>query len=252
MNDSLLADLVSSDHGKEVHDEELLNILRETDRMVMGTQDIADEVDIGREAVRGRLSDLEDESRVRSTQIGRPWIWDLHPDERQEVVPPKIDRLVHAFGYIRDVFTVTRKLGMYLLMTGMVLIIAGLTAALPSAPVASVSGVLVVIGYYVVAVGGTTWAVGGGVHYATIIIERALQWRLERDAQPTQPNNRGQIDARLLIGLIALVLVGGPVIGAAVKMQSGFAASPVFSWPVATILAALFVLMLVFAILGID
>jgi hypothetical protein len=114
---SLLVDLVSTNDRKEVPDEQILNVLRENDRIAMGTQDIADAVDMSRQGVENRLDELELENRVRSQKIGNVLVWDLHPDERRDVVPPEIDRLVHAFDLIRDQFAMTRRLGMYILLS---------------------------------------------------------------------------------------------------------------------------------------
>lgn len=79
---SLLVDLVSTNDRKEVPDEQILNVLRENDRIAMGTQAIADAVDMSRQGVENRLDELELENRVQSQKIGNVLVWDLHPDER--------------------------------------------------------------------------------------------------------------------------------------------------------------------------
>lgn len=67
---SLLVDLVSTNDRKDVPDEQILNVLRENNRIAMGTQDIADAVDMSRQGVENRLDELELENRVQSQKIG--------------------------------------------------------------------------------------------------------------------------------------------------------------------------------------
>ena len=55
---SLLVDLVSTNDRKEVPDEQILNVLRENDRIAIGTQDIAVAVDMSRQGVENRLDEL--------------------------------------------------------------------------------------------------------------------------------------------------------------------------------------------------
>ena len=66
-------------------------------------------VGISRQGVENRLDDLEFQNRVRSAKISGVLVWDLHPEERGDVVPPETDRLVHAFDQIRDRFVMTRR-----------------------------------------------------------------------------------------------------------------------------------------------
>jgi len=252
-----LVEFVSTDDSKEVHDEEILNVLRKSDRIAMGTQDIADAVGMSRQGVENRLDELEQNDRVRSEKIGRVLVWDLHPDERREIVPPEIDRLVHAFDYVRDAFEGTRRLGVYILLTGFALIFTGLSTAITPTPIDFMATSLLVWGYGISAGGGAAWAVGGGTIFSTVIVERVAFKRLTGESLNSWSNSRdrpaghrGQIDVRFAAGLVVLFLIGGALVSAAAKLQTGLAATPAFSWVHATIVAILVLVALVAMILG--
>lgn len=252
-----LVELVSTKHSKEVHDEEILNVLRESDRIAMGTQEIADAVGMSRQGVENRLTTLERADRVRSEKIGRVLVWDLHPDERQQLVPPEIDRLVHAFDGVRDSFEGTRRLGVYILLTGFALIFTGLSTAITTTPIDFMATTLLVWGYGIAAGGGAAWVVGGGTQFATVIIEQVAFRRITgtslRAWSPSEDRptgHRGQINVQLLFGLVVLLLIGGALVTAATKLQAGLAASPAFSWIQASIIALLFLMAVVAMILG--
>lgn len=256
---SLLVDLVSTNDTKDVPDERILNVLRESNRIAMGTQEIADMVGMSRQGVENRLDDLELENRVRSEKIGGVLVWDLHPDERRDVVPPEIDRLAHVFDQIRDQFAMTRRLGMYILLTGFALIFTSLSTALATTPVDPFAETLLVWGYGIAAGGGAAWFVGGGTQFATIVTEHVVYWRLTGESLRTWEetdaavsSQRGQIDVRFAFGLFVLLLIGGALIGAAGDLQAGLAASPAFSWVEATLVAGLFLVALVAMVLGIE
>lgn len=175
---AILTDLVSSDDGKNVPDEQILNIFRKSSRVGIGTQELADVVGMSRQGVKNRLDDLEDEGRVRSEKIGDVLVWDLHPDERGEVVPPEINRLVHAFEKVRDQIGLTRRVGEYFLLTGFALIFTSLSTALTTTPIDPLADLLLVVGYATAAGGGVAWAIGGGAQLAVFVTERVVYWRL--------------------------------------------------------------------------
>lgn len=175
---SILVDAVATDDGTAVPDEQLLNVLRATDRIAMGTQEIADCVGMSRQGVENRLNALKQAGRVRSEKIGGVLVWDLHPEERREQVPPDIDRLVHAFDHVRDQFAMTRRLGMYILLTGFALIFTSLSTAITTTPVDPIAEPLLVWGYAVAAGGGAAWFVGGATQVTTIVTEHVVYRRL--------------------------------------------------------------------------
>lgn len=65
-------------------------------------------------------------------------------------------------------------------------------------------------------------------------------------------SQRGQLEPQHLLGAFVLILIGGPLIAAADDLQDGLATSPPFSEFWAGIIALLFLLALVFGILGIE
>ena len=256
---SLLVEVVSTNDTRAVRDEQILNVLRESNRIAMGTQEIADTVGMSRQGVENRLDELELQNRVRSAKIGGVLVWDLHPEERGDVVPPEIDRLVHAFDQIRDQFVMTRRLGMYILITGFALIFTGLSTALATTPVDPFADTLLVWGYGIAAGGGAAWFVGGGTQFATIVTEHVVYWRLTGKSLRTwkadgasAASQRGQIDVRFAFGLFVLLLIGGALFGAASDFQAGLVASPAFSWLGATVVSGLLLVALIAMILGIE
>lgn len=255
----ILVDLVSTDQPADVSDEHILNVLRLNTSIAMGTQEIADAIEMSRQGAENRLSDLRLENRVRSEKIGGVLVWDLHPDERREPVPPEIDRLVHAFDYVRGLFNPTRRLGLYLLFTGFALIFTGLTSAITSTPADGMTDMLLVWGYGIAAGGGAAWAIGGGTQFVTVIVEHVVYWRLTGtslsswSATETAPTEqRGQLDVRFIFGVVILLLIGGALLSAASKLQAGLSASPAFSEFAAGLIALLFLLALGAAILGVE
>ena len=65
-------------------------------------------------------------------------------------------------------------------------------------------------------------------------------------------SQRGQLEPQHLLGAFVLILIGGPLIAAAGDLQDGLATSPAFSEFWAGIIAVLFLLALVFGILGVE
>lgn len=254
-----LVELVSTNDSKPVHDEEILNVLRRSKRIAMGTQEIADAVDMSRQGVENRLKDLKTAERVRSEKIGGVLVWDLHPNERREVVPPEIDRLVHAFDYVRDSFEGARRVGMYILLTGFALIFTGLSTVVAPTPLDFMATSLLVWGYGIAAGGGAAWAVGGGTKYGTVIVERVAYRRLTGNSlgswsekKRLSAEQRGQITIRFAFGLFTLFLIGGTLVSAGSELQAGLAATSAFSWLQATVIALLILIALVVMILGIE
>lgn len=63
----------------ESHPSEVIqNILRETDDPVMGTQEIADRIDMSRQGAQNRFEDLEEEDKVAIRKIGDTLVWGLY------------------------------------------------------------------------------------------------------------------------------------------------------------------------------
>ena len=256
-----LSALVSTSGRETVHDEEILNVLRQNDDIAMGTTAISEEVGLTGEGVKNRLRQLESEDRVKSQEIGRTLIWDLESGERDQIVPPEIDRLVHAFDRVRGIFEFHSRVGVYFILAGFALIFAALTAAVTTAPPAieGISGQSLALGYAVTAAGGVMWVIGGGMQLGTVVTERLLYRELtgqrfgttgEPEAQSTE--QRGQLDPRILVGLFVLVLVAGPLLTAAIEMGTGLAAVDGVSPLYAVLFTVCVFAVIVMAILGLD
>lgn len=61
--------------GKQVSDEELLNVFRASSRPFMLTSDVVDNVAIQKRAVQKRLNKLEDDGRLEYLEAGSAHIW---------------------------------------------------------------------------------------------------------------------------------------------------------------------------------
>lgn len=255
-----LSDLVSTSGRETVHDEEILNVLRTSDDIAMGTSAIATEVGMSGEGVKQRLRSLVDDDRVRSQEIGQTLIWDLHPNERKQIVPPEIDRLVHAADRVRGLFDLHRRLGVYAILAGFALIFAALSAIVTTAPT-SVEGMvsqLLAVGYSLVAAGGIVWAFGGGLQLGTVVAERVLYRELANGrsvpstVEADEAQQRGQIEPRFLVGLVVLFFAGPALVSAAGDIHAALSAFDSIPPFYAVLLALLFLMGLCAAILGIE
>jgi predicted ArsR family transcriptional regulator len=63
-----------------IDDDEILDVLRESDDPFLGSSEVAGPLDIGREGTLKRLNELEAEGRVKKKKVGNVLIWWL-PDE---------------------------------------------------------------------------------------------------------------------------------------------------------------------------
>lgn len=78
---------------------------------------------------------------------------------------------------------------------------------------------------------------------------RAQLHRIEPDTSGTQ---RGQVDPQLIMGAFVLIVIAGPLIAAAVDIQSSLASTPAFSWFTGGVIALLIVAAIVAAALGLE
>lgn len=259
-------DYLSSDENRDVPSEAILNVLRRHDGPVLGTSDIADEIEMSGTGTKNRLEELEDEGRVVSQRVGNNLVWGLHPDERQKPVEPRIDRLVRSFDEIRETFKVTRFLGIAILLTGFALMFLGLTADVTATSLAVISpSKLVAYGYAVAAAGGAAWAIGGAITYGTSIAEHIATWRIKKLETEEAPDNRsvestetesstesarGQATPRFLLVWFVLIIMAKPVIRVGIEIYQQFVSLPSFSPFLAFAIATLLVVSIVMPVLA--
>lgn len=250
-------DIFSTNENTDVANEEVLNVLRRNEDLVMGTTSIAESIGMSRQGAQNRLEDLEEVGRVKSQKVGRTLVWGLHPEERQEPIPPEIDRLVRVLERTRHLFGPTKFIGGVVSIVGFLLIYLGLTGSLMSLTFPTVSnGTMIGLGWILVGVGGAMLLIGGSVIYGSLVTERFAQWRIRRRRLHDKKwpkdlaDQRGQIDPKFLLGVVVLILIAEPLIKAGIELQTGLAESPVFSPLLAAIFAILFILTIVLAILG--
>lgn len=178
-------DSLGSDDRLEPPNEELLNVIRTSDKRGVGTSEIVEAVDLGSDAVRKRLRGLEAEGRVESETIGSEedynFVWYIADEERTRPVNPKIDRLVHWCEWIKDVVEATLEAAKYIGFTGLALVVLSLTAAAEGLSLHSVDpSALIFVGWAVVVAAVVAMAVGGGLISAAVIVEKLGEGIVER------------------------------------------------------------------------
>ena len=253
-----LSEYLSADKNTGVSSEEILNVLRRSDDLVLGTATIAEAIDMSSQGAKDRLFPLEEDGRVVAQRVGNSdtLVWGLHPNERQEPVPPEIARLVKVFKPIRETLRVTKSLGGMILLTGFGIMFAGLTGAVVSTTTGVVSNSwLVAVGYAVAASGGGAWLVGGAVVYGTIIAERVARWKAshktgsEREnGENSKNSSRGQLTVRMVLGTFVVAILAPSLLILTEKLQSSLASTAAFSPVEALFIALLFTAAIVAAI----
>lgn len=251
-----LWDYLSTDENKDVPSEVILNILREIEDPVMGTQEIADRIDMSRQGAQNRLEDLEEENKVAKRKIGDTLVWGLHPGERQQPIAPEIDRMVRVFDRFRAFMQPTKFFGGLVLAIGFAMLYMGVTGVLVdlSNPVIG-NDLLTISGWAGVVIGALTWLVGFGVIYGTVVAERVALWRVRKNKVPNQStenrsDSRGQVSPRLVVGVFVLLVAAGPLIKAGIQIQTDLASSTTFSPVQALVIATSLIGIIVASILG--
>lgn len=243
-----LATLVATDEDNEYHTEAILNVFRERDDEIFGSSDIADAVGMTTDGATGRLKKMEKNGHVVGKQVGKPWVWTLHPDERRKAVPPTIDRLVYALDDFRTGFKIVLSFGWMVTMVGLLLLFWGVTDWLLSSSFQVMPVETALHGGWLIAlVGAVIGVVAGGGVVALLLIEKAAvrQVRKTRPPKqtgtPTPEESRGQVSPQTVLGVFVLVLIIGPLAALAVDLQQGLAESPAFSPGWAAVIAFLLI-----------
>lgn len=94
--------------GKQVSDEEILNVFRISDRPFMLTNDVVDDVAIEERAVQKRLKQLEEEDRLEYQEAGQAHIWWLADGEPTDPVGTRGARLLRAAMRARRLTSIAR------------------------------------------------------------------------------------------------------------------------------------------------
>lgn len=123
-------ELLSTEKEYDPPNEELLNVIRESDERGVGTSEIVAAVDLGHDAVRDRMRGMEAEGRVESITVGSQddysFVWFLADGERKDPVNPDIDRLVYWCDSMRAIAEEGRDSGQLSAVVGVALIIVTL------------------------------------------------------------------------------------------------------------------------------
>jgi len=67
-----------------------------------------------------------------------------------------------------------------------------------------------------------------------------------------QSRKRAQSTPQIVVGGVVVLLISGPLLGATIDLQQGLASTPAFSNLFAGLIALLFLLAIVFGLLGIE
>jgi len=210
--------ILSTHDGNGIHPEEILNVLREEEELVLGTGTIAEEVGLTKEGVRPHLHAFREEGRVIHQNIGGNDVWGLAPDEPQEPIPPHFDRLTHVTKGLREFFEETKFVGIAFMILGATTILAAITDPLAASLSPWITdGNLVILGAGIAATGGFSWFLGGGLISLTKLLERVVKFRSDERGEiaPFEgefSRNRGEgplwfIVAGFLLLILAPVLL---------------------------------------------
>lgn len=250
-----LSSLMATEDANEYHTEEILNVFRESDDEILGSTDVAEAVGMTTDGLTDRLKKLMESDRVEGKQVGNPWVWTLHPDERRKVVPPKIDRLVHALDDFRAGFKIVLSFGWLVTMVGLLLLFWGVTDMLISSSFQVIAVETALYGGWVIALlGAIIGVVAGSGVLALLLLENAAIRQVRKSQPPKQTGtpaleeSRGQVTPQLVICVFVLIVLAGPLAAAAIDLQQGLAVSPAFTAVEAAFIAFLIIAAIIAAI----
>lgn len=242
-------DYLSTNETKKVPSEAILNVLRRSEDPVLGTNEIAEEIGMSRQGAENRLKELAGDDRVKSKKIGTTWVWGLHPDERQDPVPPEIDRLVKKLDWAKERTRGGRLFAEALTIVALVTIYLSYSGALFSTPTPVYSNATwAAAGWVAAGSGAVTWLLIGSVRWGSMVAEKFARWRVahrrmnENEETTTEARNtRGQVRPELLLVAFVLLLVAGALVRFAVELFEGLATTSAFSPLFALLLTVLIV-----------
>lgn len=179
---SLSSKLLSTPTNRSVHDEEILNVIRESDAGMVDPPELAKELGKSDTTARTYLKDLEDEGRVVGKQFGGQGgslVYRLAEGERREPVDPKIDRISRACDAIRlggkySIALGGTAIGLAVLILIFVAMVDESVIGLSQSTVSQLAAeaIWMAIG------GGFIGAAGGVVMYASAVLEYVASVRM--------------------------------------------------------------------------
>lgn len=175
----------------EVADEDILNVIRQSDNEEIPIQDILedDAVTIGYEGLRKRLKKLSEQGRVESRKSGRQTVlWRLGELESEEPVrSPGMAKAHRRSNFLKATGKMYFFLAFGLLFASIIAFILFLhgQAGQVNPPILSEGQVL--FGGYLLGYGGAIFGVLFGVFYgAAIVLPKVVAWRLGRSTTNQQ------------------------------------------------------------------
>jgi hypothetical protein len=172
-----------------VTDEKILNVIRESDAGFVGTTEVSDDprIEIGEDAVRNRLTKLEEVERAHSKRVGHPergnLAWYLAESERQRPVNPDRYWLARVCEEGRGIGGNILRIGGVVALAGMMMVMLSLSANMLSLQVEvlqpSTAGA---VGFALAAAGFANVAIGGAMKLGLSITETVVS----RRSSPTQ------------------------------------------------------------------
>lgn len=187
-------DKSSPGRPQEVTDEELLNVIRQSEKEEIPTPDVADadDIPIDTERVRQRLKQLKEEGRVKSRMIGQTQIWWLSELETNAPVQHTEVAKLHRFkNMLTDVGRSTFYTAAGCMFASVMLFIIFLhgNAGQISPPILSSDDIL--LAAYLIAYVGTALAIVSGTLYGVgtgtpKVVEWWLYWQMDREEHPAK------------------------------------------------------------------
>jgi hypothetical protein len=182
----LVTGTLSDDDSLDPPNEEILNVIRESNKRGIGTSEIVEVVDLGADAVRDRLHGLAAGGRVESETIGSEddynFVWYLAEDERTQPVNPDIARLVDWCEHTKSIGETTLEAAKFIGLGGVVVIILTLSAVVEGFPLGGFDPTLLLyVGWATVLGAAGAGVGGGGLIYIAVVAEWFGEWLVERE-----------------------------------------------------------------------
>lgn len=168
----------------EVEDEEILNVIRQSENKEVPKPDIDDapEITIGKEAVRQRLNQLESDGRIDSRTVGRMRLWRLGELEAEDPVKNPAMAKAHRWA---NLLTATGRTYFYIasgcLFTSITFFILFLHGNAGQIDPPLLTGDQILFAGYIFGYGGAIFGILFGIAYgAGIIVPKLTAWWLHR------------------------------------------------------------------------
>lgn len=172
------------DHPSVDDDDRLLNVLRESEKDTLTTQEITEQLPVGERAVQKRLKRLEDENRVEIETDGRPIHWRLGEDEPEEpIYHPRISKAKRRANIVSGVGQAVLVFAIAMLGAAGFVISLNIFSRGNDIPLPLLQDVgIAVLGTYVGVGGAVFFGLAGIAITFGLVYPRVIAWKVYRSA----------------------------------------------------------------------